>query len=314
MKLIPTNDSSFAVSRDLFGKVIRLNKPKNYILLLVVENFFFGNMPHPSFNKLSTILNWPIKKVKDIHHKLVLLLPGNKSAPPPSYSPLPSKPYISELINTKYSFVRACARDSKSEDYLHLFPEDFQKNKNFCSVWEQWLAWRSESKKPVKKTTAKIHANILKELEVEDAIETINQSLNCGWRGLFPRKKGKKRREKLSTKDEKIVLRVKKILVRGVEEFHGKISDMDRTHLENVALDIREYYLKLPKKIKSFLDRGSYSLAREYVNFISDKYASWEEFTPQKVGNPESKMWGNFISYMEKEVVGCSFQSGHSLE
>lgn len=54
----------------------------------------------------------------------------------------------------------------------------------FLKIWEEWIRYRKEIKKPIKSTTAKKQLKLLN--EVADPKAVIEKSILNGWQGLFP--------------------------------------------------------------------------------------------------------------------------------
>lgn len=59
----------------------------------------------------------------------------------------------------------------------------------FRESWESWAAHRTEIHKPLTKTSCQQQLSKLGKLSEENAIATINQSIENGWQGLFELKK-----------------------------------------------------------------------------------------------------------------------------
>ncbi len=55
----------------------------------------------------------------------------------------------------------------------------------FAKVWEDWMKYRAEMKKPLTPTTIKRQIEFLSQLNEHDATEAIIQSIKCGWSGIF---------------------------------------------------------------------------------------------------------------------------------
>lgn len=56
----------------------------------------------------------------------------------------------------------------------------------FASSWNEWLAYLKQKRKTPIPITIKKQLNQLEKLNEQDAIITINQSIQNGWQGLFP--------------------------------------------------------------------------------------------------------------------------------
>ena len=58
----------------------------------------------------------------------------------------------------------------------------------FQEAWENWLAHRKATRKPVTPQSAKLQLAKCEAWGVEVAVRTINRSIENGWQGLFPSK------------------------------------------------------------------------------------------------------------------------------
>lgn len=74
-----------------------------------------------------------------------------------------------------------CENINKNYFMSHLI-----KNKKFISKWKEWLNYRKEMKIKTSEYAIKLHANVLNKLSVSNAINSINNSINNSWRGIFP--------------------------------------------------------------------------------------------------------------------------------
>jgi hypothetical protein len=66
---------------------------------------------------------------------------------------------------------------------------EFPKHLNtdeFRTVWESWVQFRKETKKPLTPIAIKQQIALLGKYELYDAIAIINKSIVGGWQGLFP--------------------------------------------------------------------------------------------------------------------------------
>lgn len=85
------------------------------------------------------------------------------------------------------SNVLAKANTKGSKKKPHELPFDSQK---FTDAWNEWQTYLTQKrKKPTKLTTTK-QLNQLSKLNEDDAIITINNSIQNGWQGLFPSEGG----------------------------------------------------------------------------------------------------------------------------
>lgn len=60
----------------------------------------------------------------------------------------------------------------------------------FLQWWHDWLDERKQRKQPVTERAAKIQLAMLGGLGLPAAIQSIKNSISCGWQGLFPLKPG----------------------------------------------------------------------------------------------------------------------------
>jgi hypothetical protein len=56
----------------------------------------------------------------------------------------------------------------------------------FYAVWDEWVNFRKEVKKPLTPTSIREQLKFLTELTEDDAITSIKNSIRSGWVGLFP--------------------------------------------------------------------------------------------------------------------------------
>jgi hypothetical protein len=57
------------------------------------------------------------------------------------------------------------------------------------TAWSAWCKYKSESKKPIKQTTAKLQWEFLAAYPHDVQLEIVEQSIRSGWQGLFEPKK-----------------------------------------------------------------------------------------------------------------------------
>ena len=57
------------------------------------------------------------------------------------------------------------------------------------TAWSAWCKYKSESKKPIKQTTAKLQWEFLAQYPHDVQLEIVEQSIRSGWQGLFEPKK-----------------------------------------------------------------------------------------------------------------------------
>ena len=75
--------------------------------------------------------------------------------------------------------------EAKRKGFIEAIPANLQ-SESFTSSWERWKRHRSEIRKPLTKSCAKMQLEKLSKLGREVAISTINRSIEAGWTGLFP--------------------------------------------------------------------------------------------------------------------------------
>lgn len=80
-------------------------------------------------------------------------------------------------IQVKYNLNKG------DELFETLIPLKLRGN-GFLKIWEEWITYRKEIKKPIKSTTAKKQLKLLS--EVADPKAVIEKSILNGWQGLFP--------------------------------------------------------------------------------------------------------------------------------
>lgn len=73
-----------------------------------------------------------------------------------------------------------------------VFPPDLD-TPDFAEAWDEWEAYRRETKKALAPTTIKRQLAMLDKLGSDLAIESISQSIEAGWTGLFAPKQDSNR-------------------------------------------------------------------------------------------------------------------------
>lgn len=58
------------------------------------------------------------------------------------------------------------------------------------AAWQSWCKYKSEAKKPIKQTSAKLQWDFLSSYQPDTQLEIVNQSIRNGWHGLFAPKSG----------------------------------------------------------------------------------------------------------------------------
>ena len=87
--------------------------------------------------------------------------------------------------------------DNIKQEMPSGFSDEFKK------VWETWVAYRSEIRKPLKHSTMKAQLEMLSATTETKAIESIQNSIRNGWQGLFlqENRNVNKMKAPLTTKD-----------------------------------------------------------------------------------------------------------------
>ncbi len=80
----------------------------------------------------------------------------------------------------------------------------------FKKVWDEWVKYRSEIKKPIKPTTGKKQLSMLAKYPTSEAISLLEKSMTNGWTGIFKDKNGNNRRKTkelpYTGKDESLII------------------------------------------------------------------------------------------------------------
>lgn len=106
--------------------------------------------------------------------------PGSESEPDEVQNPNlevqnPNLPIVEDIGEQKKRTVAEAPEE---------LPANLQ-NPDFVAAWERWQAYRKEAKKKLTPSTAKAQLKKLSEWGAADAIESIEQSIEHGWQGLF---------------------------------------------------------------------------------------------------------------------------------
>jgi hypothetical protein len=91
-------------------------------------------------------------------------------------------------------------RGSKTNDFMLTKTPKHVGNPEFCKMWNDWLRY-AFGKKKVPYLTYVGQVDFLDAMPVDEAIESMGQSIRNGWRGLFPVRKGKAHTKPLTQKD-----------------------------------------------------------------------------------------------------------------
>jgi hypothetical protein len=107
--------------------------------------------------------------------------PGSESEPPEVQNPNP------EVQNPNPPYIVENKGEHKkrtSEAPSEPLPENLQ-NPDFVEAWDRWRTFRKEIKKKLTPSTEKAQLKKLSGWGAADAIESIEQSIEHGWQGLF---------------------------------------------------------------------------------------------------------------------------------
>ena len=74
----------------------------------------------------------------------------------------------------------------KKDNFLILLPTNLLEDIKFLEVWLDWVEYRKEIKKPLTNTAAKRQIKLLSSYSIQVATAMVDQSINMGWRGIFP--------------------------------------------------------------------------------------------------------------------------------
>ena len=75
----------------------------------------------------------------------------------------------------------------EKEGVLGIIPDELN-NTIFINAWSRWFKYRREKRKPLTNSTIEAQLNKLRLMGIDAAVDSINQSIENGWEGLFPRK------------------------------------------------------------------------------------------------------------------------------
>jgi hypothetical protein len=74
----------------------------------------------------------------------------------------------------------------KKDNFLILLPDNLLEDIKFLEVWIDWVEYRKEIKKPLTNVAAKRQIKLLSRYSIQVATAMADQSINMGWRGIFP--------------------------------------------------------------------------------------------------------------------------------
>ena len=98
------------------------------------------------------------------------------------------------------------SRKNKVIDNNSLLLPALPHSEEFAKVWDEWVIFRKEMKKPLTPTSIREQLKFLTEQNEHDAITSIKNSIRSGWVGLFPVKQANSKfaNKLLSSKDHEI--------------------------------------------------------------------------------------------------------------
>jgi hypothetical protein len=112
------------------------------------------------------------------------------STPPPENNRPPAGKLAPYKTKDKHSNI-----DTKG-----LLLQPVPHSEAFGKVWNDWMQYRNERKKPLTPTTIKQQIEFLSNLNENDATQSIILSIRNGWLGIFPPSGGNSYRSKQPTK------------------------------------------------------------------------------------------------------------------
>ncbi len=77
-------------------------------------------------------------------------------------------------------------RKKDKDNFLILLPDNLLEDSKFLEVWLDWVEYRKEIKKPLTSVAAKRQIKLLSDYSIQVATAMVDQSINMGWRGIFP--------------------------------------------------------------------------------------------------------------------------------
>lgn len=102
----------------------------------------------------------------------------------PNALPNDNRTPAEQSINNKYKNTKNTKEKNTKKEIVEL-PTWLDQ-----TVWREWVSYRDEIGKPLANATIKAQLKILEQHQFEQ-VEIINQSIQCGWNGLFEIKKTK---------------------------------------------------------------------------------------------------------------------------
>lgn len=192
-------------------------------------------------------------------------------------------------------------RKDTGAEYLHFFPAQWIENEEFVEAWTLWEEFRAiEKKKPLGKYSVREQVRRLIPLGVHGAIDSLRDSINGSWAGVFPSKHQKG---------------VTIVAEEPNEEVEGVASEIES--IRGVALSPREKQdlSVLLHSLSTVVDRGSkdptfrqffgtkQELLEEYMVFLRDTYTGFKNMSTAML-LPGGKAWLRFFHDLEQRLGG----------
>jgi len=70
-------------------------------------------------------------------------------------------------------------------NFTYLMPGHLLESQQFLNIWNDWINYRAEKKKPITDTTAKRQIALLSKYNAAVAVAMIDQTIINGWQGIF---------------------------------------------------------------------------------------------------------------------------------
>jgi hypothetical protein len=99
----------------------------------------------------------------------------------------PIKPVVSGGGNPQRKEKKRKEKKKKTRLFKSFFPEPWIENTDFATRCDEWDGFRKDKRMPRDETTYQKQANKLLQYPIESAIIAIDDSIQSGWQGLFPK-------------------------------------------------------------------------------------------------------------------------------
>lgn len=229
-------------------------------------------------------------------------------------------------------------KEQKSGYNLSLFPLNFQTSDSFCQIWEEWEEHRREMKCPLTSIAARGQVEILTKYSIEEAIALIQDSINRGYRGIFPPGNGRQVPKMASQPGDSTTGQVASFPYREVpvsgKKTKRQVSMMNVdtliSLLEKSLMECRERPFHLRERMDAaalvthlnrlynatFVDtefssvadmfgRGADNFILEFCQFVQANYEGWAGVEPRML-LPGSKCWHQWV-YTFGELTGKDY-------